>query len=134
MKPKAPSINIESGLIGHTKQNGSLMNPTIPASVPKGPPGRVPEISSVPKMAYELKIKLKIKKIAIIIYLNCPNAVFVFSEKLKCLFPNILRKRLIRSMYSPNGHNQPQKNLPKITAIMMLKLKTMTSFSTPDVE
>ena len=47
----ADSIKMHNGLIGQTRQKGSLMLLTIPASVPCGPPSLVPGITSVPKMA-----------------------------------------------------------------------------------
>ena len=57
---------MQSGLAGQTRQKGSLMLLTMPASVPSGPPTFVPGISCVPKIADEAKITLKIMKTAII--------------------------------------------------------------------
>jgi hypothetical protein len=89
---------MQRGRIGQTKQKGSLRLPTIPASAPEGPPGVVPGISWVPKMAYEAKITLRIKKIAIMMYLVCVRAVFVFSEKCKCRNLVAFRIRVSASM------------------------------------
>ena len=75
---------MQSGLAGHIRQNGSFMLLTIPDSVPSGPPGRVPGISSTPKIAYEAKMTLKIIKTAIIMKRDCPSLELVLSLKLKC--------------------------------------------------
>ncbi len=88
----------------------------------------------MPEMEYEPKMKLKIKKTAMIMYPNCPRIALVFSERLECLILKTFRMRVIRSWYKPNGQSQPQKNLPRTIDIVMTKPKTMASFSRPDVE
>ena len=120
--------------MGQTRQKGSLMKDTIPASVPAGPPGRVPGIIWVPKMAAEPKITLRIMKVAIMTYLDCLSMMLVFSLKFKCRFLVNFRIRVSRSMYSPKGHSQPQKNLPRTRDITITIPKRMPSFSRPEVE
>jgi hypothetical protein len=85
-------------------------------------------------MAYEAKITLRIKKTAIMIYRDCPSAVFVLSEKRKCRSRRALRIRVNTSMYRTKGHSQPQKNLPKTTDATATMPKTIASFSKPVVE
>jgi hypothetical protein len=106
----------------------------MPASVPRGPPGVVPGMSWVPKMAYDPKMTLKIMNMAIMMYLNCPSAAFVFSERFKCLLPKALRIRVNRSMYKPKGHSQPQKNLPSTMDMTATNPRAMNIFSKPEVE
>ena len=106
----------------------------IPASVPRGPPGVVPGISWVPKMAYEPKMTLKIMNIAMMMYLNCPIAAFVLSERSRCGFLKAFRIRVNRSMYKPKGQSQPQKNLPRIMDMTATNPSAMNIFSKPDVE
>ena len=65
--PIPVSSKIHKGLMGQTRQKGSLILLTMPASVPWGPPGIVPGISCVPNIAYEPKIMLSINMTAIMI-------------------------------------------------------------------
>ena len=125
---------MHSGLMGQTRQKGSLMLLTMPASVPCGPPSLVPGITSVPKMAYEAKITLKIIKIAIMINRDCPSFVLVFSEKLRCRRRADFRILVSKSWYKPKGQSQPQKDLPKITDATTSIPITMPIFSNPEVE
>src|SRR5664280_665902 len=125
---------MQSGLMGQTKQKGSLMLLTMPASVPSGPPSLIPGMSSAPKMVYEAKITLRIMKTAIIMYRDCPSAVLVFWEKLKWRSRADLRTLVSASWYKPKGQIQPQNDLPKIIAAVTIKPKTMPIFSSPEVE
>ena len=107
------SINMQSGLAGQIRQKGWLMLLTMPASVPSGPPGLVPGISSVPKIEYEAKITLKIIKTAIIMYRDCPSFELVLSVKFRCLSLADLRIRVSTSWYMPKGQSQPQNAPPQ---------------------
>ena len=106
----------------------------MPASVPKGPPGMVPGIISLPKIAYDPKMKLRIRKAAINTNLNWFKILFVFSERFQWRILKTLRSFVIRSWYSPNGQSQPQKILPNMIDIPMNRANTIASFSKPDVE
>ncbi len=94
----------------------------------------MPGISWVPKMAYDPKMTLKIMKIAIKMYLNCPIAAFVLSERFKCRFPKAFRMLVNRSINKPKVQSQPQKNLPKTMDITEVMPNAMNSFSKPEVE
>ena len=107
---------------------------TMPASVPSGPPGLVPGISSVPKIEYDAKITLKIIKTAIIMYRDCPSFELVLSLKLRCRSLANLRIRVSTSWYMPNGQSQPQNSLPKIMDATANIPITMAIFSNPEVE
>lgn len=102
------STSEQKGRMGHTRQKGSLMLLTIPGSVPAGPPATVPGINSVPKIEYEPKITLRIRKVAMIMYRDWLSFLFVDSENVRCLSLVTLRIRVSTSWNKPNGQSQPQ--------------------------